>query len=395
VFAQNNISDIEFLQTELPQKHINLFFKIDKQRFDNELYELSLNADSMRNFDMALSLQQIIAKMGDSHTGVAYNKLIDKQQIIPLKLYWFEDGIFVLYSTKQHEKIVGAKLTAIENHAVEEVIDSLKTLVVQDNNAMVKMQIPMLLQSRQILSFFGFVKTDSIVEISFEKDGNSIKEQFATGEKSTDYTILERKSTPLCQQNLKMPFWYKYMSDSVLYVQYNQCYGKEVAQTYGQEQEIIDKLPSFKEFENQLFNEIKNNKIRRFVFDMRYNGGGSSQQGTNFVNKLKKIKKINKQGILYVIIGRETFSSAIINTMDFCNETKAMLVGEETGGKPNHYGEVKGFNLLNSKILITYSTKYFQHTKENLNTISPDIAVKYTFNDYVNGIDAAMKVIEK
>ncbi len=89
---------------------------------------------------------------------------------------------------------------------------------------------------------------------------------------------------------------------------------------------------------------------------MRYNGGGSSPQGTKFIKDLSHLNKINQEGKLFVLIGRETFSSAIINTLDFQSKTKAILVGEETGGKASHYGETRSFRLPSSGLKITYST---------------------------------------
>ncbi|GHT75321.1 hypothetical protein AGMMS50262_10280 [Bacteroidia bacterium] len=229
--------DIAFLKTELPQKHKNLFFQLDRQSFEESLDKLSAKTDTMNNMDVLLSLQQILAKVGDSHTNLKYQ--LDKAKSLPLKLYWFDDGIFVLATTKEHERILGYRLTGVGDYPITKVIDSLKTLIVQDNNA------------------------------------------------------------------------------------------------------------------------------------------------------------LNKKGVLYVIIGRQTFSSAIINTMDFKKETKAIILGEETGGMPNHYGEVRSFTLPVSGITVQYSTKYFQHIEEKLNTITPDIKAGYNFNDYINGIDPSMNEIMK
>jgi hypothetical protein len=75
-----------------------------------------------------------------------------------------------------------------------------------------------------------------------------------------------------------------------------------------------------------------------------------------FINQIKANKKINKKGRLFVIIGRQTFSSAILNAISFKNNTEAIFVGEPTGGKPNHYGEIKVFTLKNSPIRVQYST---------------------------------------
>jgi C-terminal processing protease CtpA/Prc len=87
------------------------------------------------------------------------------------------------------------------------------------------------------------------------------------------------------------------------------------------------------------------------------------------------------------VIGRKTFSSAIINTINFKQYTKAILIGEETGGKPNHYGEVRNFRLPSSQLPVNYSTKYFTYTKVDLNTIKPDVSIELSFDDYKKGID--------
>ena len=64
--------------------------------------------------------------------------------------------------------------------------------------------------------------------------------------------------------------------------------------------------------------------------------------------------------------------------------TNAVFVGEETGGKPNHFGEVKSFQLPSSKLPVSYSTKYFKRTDENMNTITPDVKIELSFSDLKN-----------
>ena len=125
---------------------------------------------------------------------------------------------------------------------------------------------------------------------------------------------------------------------------------------------------------------------------MRHNGGGSSLQGTLFIRKLKHYKKINQEGKMFVIIGRNTFSSAIINTLNFKNQTIAIIIGEETAGSPDHYGEVKIFRMPSSGARVRYSTKYFNFTKKNMKSILPDIDVPVNFSDYEQGVDAAFEL---
>ncbi|MCZ4695106.1 hypothetical protein [Ancylomarina euxinus] len=95
------------------------------------------------------------------------------------------------------------------------------------------------------------------------------------------------------------------------------------------------------------------------------------------------------------MIGRKTFSSAIINAMDFKNQTEVILIGEETSGKPNHFGEIRSFDLPHSKLNVTYSTKYFKETDEDINTIVPDVRVETSFEDYMKGVDPVYEWIKE
>jgi hypothetical protein len=89
----------------------------------------------------------------------------------------------------------------------------------------------------------------------------------------------------------------------------------------------------------------------------------------------------------YVITGRQTFSSAIINTLDFKSKTGATIIGDSTSGKPNHYGEVKSFTLPNSGMIISYSSKFFKLVESDIETIKPDIFKELSFEDYRSGVD--------
>ena len=105
---------------------------------------------------------------------------------------------------------------------------------------------------------------------------------------------------------------------------------------------------------------------------------------------LSKNKDANKRNKLFVIVGRDTFSPALLNVYILKNKTNAIFIGEPTGGKPNCFGEVKYLELKKSGLYVRYSTKYY-HLIENDEELSfvPDILSKVSFNDYINGVDRA------
>ena len=78
----------------------------------------------------------------------------------------------------------------------------------------------------------------------------------------------------------------------------------------------------------------------------------------------------------------------------FKHLTDAVVVGEQTAGKPNHFGEVRNFQLPGSKLTVAYSTKYFRRTDEEADTITPDVRIEMSFADFTKGIDPVYEWIK-
>jgi hypothetical protein len=388
-------ADIDFLATELPQKHYDFFTVKDKKEFLVGLDKIKLSSPKLTDIEVAIKLQQLIAGFGDSHTAVNYGQLIDKNKMLPLHLYWFSDGLYILHTTQENMEILGHQIVSVNGVPLKTITDSLGTMTTNDNQAIIKNSIPKLLPLVQVLECFGFVKEQ---EIKLElKDLNGIKKTHIL--KFAEMTRQNRKtykpdSLALCYRNERAFFVDYYQAkDNVYYLQYNRCWSKELELQNGNTQNA-EKMPSFKEFEERVFQTLANNKVDKLVFDMRFNGGGNSVQGTQFIEKLAKFLENNSKIKLYVVLGRNTFSSAILNAMDFKRLTNAVFVGEETSGKPNHFGEVKNFKLPSSGIRIDYSTKYFKRTDEKVTTISPDIKLEPSFSDFASGIDPVYEWIK-
>ena len=94
------------------------------------------------------------SRLGDSHTMLYFNQLMNRQQILPLGLLWVSDGLYVIQTAEENKELLGHRLTAVGKAPVETVIDSLSTLFTVDNEAMVKSMIPQLFPSLQLLEYF-------------------------------------------------------------------------------------------------------------------------------------------------------------------------------------------------------------------------------------------------
>ena len=393
-------SDIEYLKTELPKRHKDLFFRIDKTTFEGKLDELSNALSNKTESEIAISLQKIIAEIGDDHTSIDYQRILQSAGIFPLTLYWFSDGLYVLATLEKYKPALGSRIIAINDVPISEVTARLSSLLAKTNDALVKHRIPNMLPSIALLRHFEIIDSNSarfglvdpngaeknllIDELNIKAPGPNIR-----------FVGFTPKSYPLSWSNQRSLFWSRFLEDDgILYVQYNRCWSRELEEKHGSKARA-EKMPSFEAFSSQILADLKKAEVRKFVLDLCFNPGGSSPQGTELAKRVSELSNINQQGKIFVLIGKRTYSSAVINAIDFKNNTEAILVGEPTSGKPNHFGEVNKFKLPNSGLSVSYSTKYFKYLKEDPDSLMPDITVETTFNDFASGKDPMLDAIRQ
>lgn len=388
--------DLDYLAKELPEKHYDLFAMRSEKEFSDGIDAIKAAAEGLTDIRVALKTQQLIARFGDSHTRLDFSPMIDKNKMLPLGVMWLKDGLYIVKTATDYKDILGCRLTAINEVPIATVIDSLSTLNTIDNRAVQKVYVPSYLTNTEFLELFGFLPNGQITLSLRTPAGKDISYDIRpTLIKKDNSVSFEPEAYSFCNKNRKLLFTDFYNPDEqIYYLQYNQCYSRELAIEFGQKDKAAT-LPSFKEFEEKVFDVLNHKPVSKIIFDLRFNGGGSSAQGTAFIEKLSGFLDEHPQVRTYVAIGRYTFSSAILNAMDFKKMTNAIFVGEETAGKPNHFGEVRGFQLPSSGLHVNYSTNYFKTSDKDVNTLTPDIELEESFADFAKGIDPVYEWVKK
>ena len=110
----------------------------------------------------------------------------------------------------------------------------------------------------------------------------------------------------------------------------------------------------------------------KLIIDMRDNGGGDNTVGyAALVKPIEARSDLNARGHLYVLVGAETFSAAMNNAAQFQDETRAILVGQTIGERPNSYQEPRQFRLPNSHLVVRASTLWYAFRKRGPNVVAP------------------------
>jgi C-terminal processing protease CtpA/Prc len=100
------------------------------------------------------------------------------------------------------------------------------------------------------------------------------------------------------------------------------------------------------------------------------------------------------RGKVCFLIGSGTFSSAMMLANAVADFKLAKLIGEETGGIPNSFGEVYFFDLPNTKIQVSVSSALFVRANGNSRDrhgILPDVEVRPTDEDIRQGVDTVLE----
>jgi hypothetical protein len=132
--------------------------------------------------------------------------------------------------------------------------------------------------------------------------------------------------------------------------------------------------------------------IDRVVVDLRRNGGGNSLLLLPLITGLQSRDDVNVTGHLFVLIGRNTYSSAMLNAYELDRQTAAILVGEPTGQKPRSFGEVKFFDCPNTGLRVQYSTTTFDPGIDT-DSLMPELAAVQTSETFFAGRDPAIEAV--
>lgn len=380
-------ADLDLLLKTLEEKHPNMYNKNDKQVFLSKASDIEKNLDKMSNFEFAFALSELTALIGDSHTKINLNSVIDNNTFqLPLGLTKVEEGLMIVTIDEKNKDALGGILTGINGISIDEAKEKIRPVISYDNETYLDaiflghFNLYNLLEYTKILSS----PKDITLNVKIGGEEKTIKLDAVPMEEMSNVKLERLENKIPTKRDKKKLYFKEEIAKDTLYIQYNSCKQDE-------------NLP-MKEFAKQVEEDIAKNGYKKVVVDLRYNGGGSDGVIMPLMYALEENMK--QKGLsVYALTGSNTFSSALINAVQF-KEIGATIVGTNTGGSVDHFGEVDIFELPNSKIQVRYSNKYFELStllKEaepyDMESLKPDVYKEQTREDYLQGKDTAIEYI--
>jgi hypothetical protein len=371
--------DLEAISSELPKLHKNLFAKLSEADFRKAGADLKAALPSLAPDEILVRILRLVASIGDSHTSLGYRP----GAAFPLDVYWYDDGIWIRNVISPWASLLHGRITAVDGHPIGDVTAALAALIPHENESQVRGQIPSLLTNPAILHGLKLiVKPDAarftVRDTSGTEHSADLNSIAASERPAWIADINAEYAAFQYLMNRQKDYWDMVMPKAKsLYFQYNVC-----RDTPGR---------PFGAFVKEMFAAADAAGVERIIVDLRLNGGGNSAVFQPFKTALNAHPALNQKGKIFVLIGRRTFSSALINAVEMKLETPALLAGEPTGGKPNHFGEVRTFKLPGSGWIVSYSTNYFKEVDGDPLSLEPDILVRVDFADQLSGRDPVLE----
>jgi hypothetical protein len=325
--------------------------KLDSRPIDaleNKLPELTTN-------QLKTEVMRLVAQVNDGHTRLRQETL--GNHMLPVRLHYFSDGLFVEAGEQRFASIVGGKVLRISTMPADAAYAAIRPLIPvdDDNEYRRRLLAPEILVTPEVLQAIGASASDDVVTLTVQKDRKEISDELPTGPfrpwnnhgwpNDPDGWINARSSakknpTPLWLQHTDKNYWHAYWPDeNTLYVQYNEVHDEPGGE-------------SISEYFPRVFQEAEQRNVKRVVLDIRLNGGGDNQLNRPIWHALIKSEHLNQKGKLWVLIGPKTFSAAMSLVDDLELNANALFAGEPTGESPNQWGDPVDVKLPNSGIVI-------------------------------------------
>jgi Peptidase family S41 len=383
--------DVRELGRSIEQIHPDPFRSVSRQTFESEVSALARRAPMLSRDELLVGVMRIIALLGprNGHTGLFPGDPAHGQELhlYPLRLYAFTDGLYVVDATDG--SLVRGRVVAIEGVPIDTVLSRVEPLAPRDNPSNLRGIAPHFLLTAEVLDGLGIAKAAGPAVFTLERPGGQRVDVPLTAIPALRYVssfpdplyghypaILPSAPRPLYLSGSARRLWARTLAGGrAVYVGYNAVQAPTPA------------------FLRKLARLARGAKVRRVVVDVRLNGGGDNTTYGPLMS-LFSSPAVNTRGRLFLLTGRATFSAAANFAAEIDRDTRAIIVGEPTGGGVETYGDTFPVLLPTLGWTVHIAQRYHERKKSKNDhrlAIEPDVYVDLTSAQYFSGRDPVLE----
>lgn len=377
-------------------------FPVDSIYKSNKIIDsIKETIDSVSDNKIKLLLSHCVSMADDARTTVYFRNF----RRIPLRLYLFDDGLYVIKAKKGFEQFLGEKVVTICDKSIDELIEILDYYK-SGNKSWIENESSYFLASPDFFEAANLSPTADSIKYEFSDINDSFSSYLYPIEnidKSDEYSAW-RDLSPISNIKTDTMNWEHVLNDTLLplYLSYpNNDYHVDYLDTLHAMYIQINTSNNSEGFNRAIKNCLDSNNVQHLIIDFRFNGGGDYTKLAAFSKTIpQKVK-----GKIFIIIGKATFSAGICIAarLKYFSKGRAVIIGQNSGDGLQFWAEGRQFSLPNSKIVARAVYGYHDWENDNFELfkthwinlffgvaakdLTPDAPVKFLFKDYYEGID--------
>ncbi|WP_299532792.1 S41 family peptidase [Ulvibacterium sp.] len=395
--------DLEKFYTLVLNESGHIFQNYDFRQWRNDYDLLLRQSDTMSKNEVRVALMALVAKLKDGHSGIWIRDMVfpgNGTKWFPIRMYYFEEGLYIIASDKKYADYVGGKVEQIGALSVSEVSRKLFEISNGENEYGDMFKVPFFMIYPPILAGLGILEDETApltlkvrlsngslekVQVNAESYEGGLEDFFDEFQAPSSNSVrLDEKlgiQWPSSKWDVNPPYHLEYLEDkATLYMKLNVLKdppNHSITDTYTELWEVVEKK-----------------EVDKLIVDLRNNGGGNLFNAWPFVFKLRQFPRLNKENKLIVLVGRKTFSAATAFLSMLETHTNAIFIGEPSGGRPNQTEGTPEFpppSLEHIGVDVLLSRGRWSHTnpRDDREYMAPDILVVESISDWMKGVDRA------
>ncbi|MGD0967381.1 MAG: hypothetical protein ABR949_03755 [Candidatus Aquilonibacter sp.] len=364
--------DLAYLARELSALHPDPYRFISAAAFHTEVMSVD-RALVHANGDQAyFAFDHIANSIGDAHT---YIEFPPDNANLPIDIKRFGGEYRVVDISAADAQAIGARVLGIDGVPITAVRKKLMALTPSPETMLLReSRVDGFMTIGMALHGAGITRSRDSATYELQRGAkifSVVVHAVATG-RSVHYIYVWR-ATPLYASRPTVGFWFVSLPAShAVYCRF---------QSY---EHLAQNALALLRF-------VREMRPAKLVIDMRGNRGGSYTDGlTDLILPIAAMTSIDRTGHLFVLVDQDTFSAAMANAAQFRYDTRALLVGQAIGERPNSYQEPRQFVLPNTGLVVRYSTKYYAFVPSGPNEVLPDHLSTPTWKQFSAGDDPAL-----
>jgi len=378
--------DLDFLLAEVHRLHYR--YRWDSLPATITTLSTALRADipHLSDDQIVVRIQRILAQLGDGHSVVYFFGGDHGLKRIPLNLYFFSDGLYVMHATGEHRDLVGSRVLKIGDLDPEIIVHKLAPYISRDNEIQSRAMGVYFITTPEFLREIGAVKDVDHVILTLQSPKGETKAVTLSPQAGGD---LIRSLIPPESPN-PAPLYLTRLDESYWFVEL-----PEAKAVYFQFHHVINApAEDLETFSARLKQFLEEKRPDNLIIDVRHNNGGNAQLLPPLLRTLIQFEGGKPNARIYVIGGRTTYSACQIFIAQVEMLTHAIFVGEPSASSPNFIGEDVPVTLPFSQLMLSISTRYHEgNASDPWIWIPPTIPAFLSSKDYFANRDPALQAI--